>query len=579
MESGLGMQQQTEIPFQVGNPTREQRHNQLMYVLNSENRTEDFRNIIDLLQPPPEITTVCPKTKGKKINVAVIGAGEAGLSAAFELRKIGCNITVFEASKRIGGRIYTYYFDKDKKYYGDMGAMRISASHETTWHYIDLFKLDTSPFATNNVNGLFYLRDSRAKNDPEGISVKKNIYPQYNLTEEERNTPWQKLQQRIYDRYFATLSPQEKKELIEIKPNYSNAIVMRDMINYRQAYEGTGLSQSAISMLGYLSTLDAPFFHISLMEILQEVYTADFAYTYRINGGTINLPNALFKALKDEIPGVYGNVSQSELGNINFRMHTAVDGIYDKGNNQGITLEIRDTDTNQCGYEEYDYIVCAIPFTSLRRVKIKPHFSVRKMQAIRELNYETGQKTFLFMKDRFWEKGEENERIVGGRSSTDLPIISIYYPSDHAMPVRNKVNSWTLRPGVSPEEPGVLLASYNLGEDSERLGNEECPLRIMGGKSQVEQAHGLPCGFIDEKLISWASLLWHHVPYIWSCSSLGKPEDKLLFSYSVTLPEMNDRVFFAGEHVSQKHAWQQGSLQTGMIAANEIAKRIKNRKS
>lgn len=577
METGLGMQPQIEIPFQVDNPTREQRHNQLRYILNSENRIEDFNNIIGLLQPPPDITTICPKTKGKKTNVAVIGAGEAGLSAAFELRKIGCNITIFEASKRIGGRIYTYYFDKEKKYYGDMGAMRISASHETTWHYIDLFKLDTSPFATNNVNGLFYIRDSRAKNDPDGLSVMRNIYPQYNLTEEERRTPWPKLQQRIYNRYFATLSPDEKKELIQIKPSYSNAIVMRDMINYRQAYEGTGLSQSAITMLGYLSPLDAPFFHISLMEILQEVYTADFAYTYRINGGTINLPIALFNALKDEIPGVYGNIAQTELGSVRFNMHTAVDGIYESSNHNKITLETRDTETNQCNYEEFDYIVCAIPFTSLRRVKIKPHFSLRKMQAIRELNYETGQKTFLFMKDRFWERGNENQRIVGGRSSTDLPIISIYYPSDHAMPVSGKANTWTLRPNTSPDEPGVLLASYNLGEDAERLGNEDCPLRIMDVKSQVEQVHGLPCGYINEKLISWASLLWHHVPYIWSCSSLGKPEDKLLFSYSVTLPEMNNKVFFAGEHISQKHAWQQGSLQTGMIAANEIAMRIKEK--
>jgi monoamine oxidase len=48
-----------------------------------------------------------------------------------------------------------------------------------------------------------------------------------------------------------------------------------------------------------------------------------------------------------------------------------------------------------------------------------------------------------------------------------------------------------------------------------------------------------------------------------------------LFSHVVTQPELEDRVFFAGEHISQKHVTQQGALNSGMIAANEVAKRFK----
>jgi protoporphyrinogen oxidase len=40
--------------------------------------------------------------------IAIIGAGITGLSAAFQLKKLGFQITVFEASSRPGGVIRTF---------------------------------------------------------------------------------------------------------------------------------------------------------------------------------------------------------------------------------------------------------------------------------------------------------------------------------------------------------------------------------------------------------------------------------------------------------------------------------------
>jgi monoamine oxidase len=40
------------------------------------------------------------------------------------------------------------------------------------------------------------------------------------------------------------------------------------------------------------------------------------------------------------------------------------------------------------------------------------------------------------------------------------------------------------------------------------------------------------------------------------------------------VPEMGNKIFFAGEHISQKHVTQQGALKTGMLTANEVAKQI-----
>jgi len=575
MNSGLNL----KIPYQADNPTDALRHEMLKYLLNLDGRLEDFDYILKLLSPPPDITTICKKGCGKNTRVAVIGAGEAGLAAAFELRKIGCNITLFEASGRIGGRVYTHYFDRDKKYFGELGAMRISPCHETTWHYINLFKLKTSPFVTSNVNGLFYVRNAWAVNDPEGISIMKNIYPRYNLSPRERRTPWREMTGMITQRYLNSMPPEKRSELLESKPVYSEEIQIIDSLNLRQAYQSLYLSQQAISMLGYLSSFEQTFFRLSLTEILQENYTADFAFTYRINDGMINLPLALYRALMDEEPEAYRGISKNELGKVTFRIGCPVDGIYQPPEGLGVMLEYREGESFNKAFEKFDYVVCAIPFSSLRRVRIYPQFRVMKMQAISGLNYEMGQKTFLFLKDRFWERGTPSRRIVGGSSTTDLPLISLYYPSDHAMPVPGAFNHWTLRPGTSPDEPGVMLASYNWAQDDVRLGEEYERLKIADVLDYVERVHNLPPGYLEKKLLSYKSIFWPHMQYIWSGACLTKPQDKLVFSYIVTLPEMNNRVFFAGEHISQKHAWQQGALQTGMKAANQVAEMIRARNS
>lgn len=568
----------SKIPYHIPNPSKSQRYEMVKYLLGISERLDDYSNVIELLKPPEEITTLCPKNYGKNFKIAVIGAGDAGLSAAFELRKIGCSITLFEASERVGGRIYTHYFDRGKKYFGDIGAMRLSPSHQATWHYIDLFKLKSSPFASKNINGSFYIRGAYAKNDPGGKDVMEKIYPRFNLTPEEKITPWTELSGRIINKYLTSIPASLRKELLEVKEKYSDYINLVDSLSYRQAYESVGLSEDAITMLGYLSQFEAIFFKLSLTEVLQEAYTVDFNYNYYLEGGMITLPSALYNSLTDKI-NVYDGISFSELGKVDIRMNSAVEGIYGYGKNSCITICSRNTKDNTFSYDNFDYVVCAIPFSSLRRTNINPLFSVRKMQAIRELNYEDGHKTFLFLRDRFWEEGLFLSPIYGGNNSNDLPVISIYYPSDHAVPVEGTLNAWTKKPGTSAFEPGVLLAAYNWVLEASRLGSEKPELLLPDVLRYVEMAHRLPSGYLSKRLLSFAYLNWQDVQYIWGGSCLGKVLDKIVFSYNITQSEMNDRIFFAGEHISQKHGWQQGSFQTAMIAANEIARRIKARKS
>ena len=92
---------------QILNPTNEQRQEMTRNTLEMAGRPEDYENIVRLLSPPPDITNYAQPGELKGVKIGVVGGGLAGLSAAFELRKLGADITILDANdSRIGGRVY-----------------------------------------------------------------------------------------------------------------------------------------------------------------------------------------------------------------------------------------------------------------------------------------------------------------------------------------------------------------------------------------------------------------------------------------------------------------------------------------
>jgi monoamine oxidase len=76
-------------------------------------------------------------------SVAIIGAGLAGLSAAYELRKRRYSVTVFEAADRPGGRTITVD-GVVKRHHMDGGAELIGSNHPLWLSYADQFHLGFS---------------------------------------------------------------------------------------------------------------------------------------------------------------------------------------------------------------------------------------------------------------------------------------------------------------------------------------------------------------------------------------------------------------------------------------------------
>lgn len=551
-------------PPQPDNPSFEERQIMAKYALYRACHPEDYCNIFNAFSPSENITSIAKPGQFKGKSVGIIGGGLAGMSAAYELRKLGFDITILEASEeRIGGRVYTYYFDREKKLYGEFGPMRIPVNHETVWHYINLFKLDTRPFIQSEPETFIYLHQRRARNDPFGKNVMKYIYPTYDLTSWEAKTAWQELGYYGIETPVLEAPPSSRVEIIQVKPRYSRQLLFWDSLNSRQMFEHKKLSQGAINLLSNLFPIAGEFLYHNYVDMVQEYFPVNFWFLYEITGGMVNLPLAFHRSFVSNEPWeYYPDIPSELLGKVTWKQGTKVKGIYKCLENGRVTLTYDNTKLMETGYENFDYIVCAVPFSVLRTFEIAPMFSSLKMQAIKEVTYGNAQKTLLNCNRRFWEE----QGIYGGGSYTDLPITTIWYTSS-----RGRVPQ-ALNQRSTANEPGVIVGSYNFNLDAVRLGNMTEEDRFDKVKRNVEEVHGLSKGYLNDIVTDMKTQVWDNDPLSRGAFCYFTPQQKKLFSWAMTLPEYGERVYFAGEHVSAIHRWQQGALKSGMEAANAIAR-------
>jgi monoamine oxidase len=465
---------------------------------------------VDVLSTP---ALGLPPHPGAGKRVVVLGAGIAGLVAAFELRRQGHTPIVLEAQHRVGGRVRTIR-DFAPGLYAEAGAMRIPRVHDLTLEYCRLFGLELRPFVMGNPRTLVCIGDVRVT--AEQAAAQPDLLP-FDLAESERGRSWSAL----WDD-----ATREFRERYEAGGQGSLDALLReyDHLSIREFLQSRGFSEGAIELYGVMSFRESNM-NAAVVEQLREIVGRSFEDMVEIVGGFDLLPRAFYERLKEHIR--FG----AEV--------TAIDQ-----SPEGVTVHY----TGPAGHDTVsaDYAVCALPFSVLREIEVMGMgFSRPKQKAIRELNYNASTKILMQVRHRFWE---HTDGIVGGTTATDLPIRRLVYPSF----------------SDPDEERGVLLASYTWGQDALRWGGMDAESMIEQALEDVARIHPQ----IRHEFEVGAVQAWYNDRWALGAFALFEPEQQTTLQEAIVAPE--GRIHFAGEHTSLYHAWIQGALESGIRAAREV---------
>ena len=115
-------------------------------------------------------STAAITTKGPAKKVLILGAGMAGLVAAYELTQLGHDVTILEARTRAGGRVHTLREPFSDGLYAEEGAARIPDNHDLTLKYVRLFDLGLEPFYPARLNAVRFDRGRREEVPIEGYT-------------------------------------------------------------------------------------------------------------------------------------------------------------------------------------------------------------------------------------------------------------------------------------------------------------------------------------------------------------------------------------------------------------------------
>lgn len=301
----------------------------------------------------------------RKKKCVVIGAGLAGLSAAFKLKNSGWEVTVIEARSRLGGRVFSHRLPENPDLVCELGAEWVGESHERL----------------------------KALCHDFGIPLQKHQFDDYLLQNGKVSRPGQ-----------WGFSPQARAAFDKMIAGYEKLTVMQknrlDRVDWWRHLSDIGFTRDDLILRDLADSTD---FGESIRHVSAFAALAEYAESspknemdYKMTGGNSRLVQEFSK----------------RIGSENIHLERKVISIDQKPRGSVRVTSVRSSsiETISC-----DAVICTAPIASLRKIKFDPPLPAVQAEAAQKLTYARIIKNSVLYSERFWK--DENFSMVSDTTS------------------------------------------------------------------------------------------------------------------------------------------------------------------
>ncbi|HEX9982714.1 MAG TPA: FAD-dependent oxidoreductase [Thermoanaerobaculia bacterium] len=486
-------------------------------------------------------------------HVVILGAGIAGLTAAYRFHNAGYRVTILEAKDRAGGRSYTVRhgytieentgtkqvckFDDDKDFYLNAGPGRLPYHHTAILHYCTLFQIPLEVY-TMMTRANFFQRDGSWKNKAQ---INRRI----------ANDTRGYVSELLAKAVLKNALDKELEEKGVDRIQFLNLLSVFGDVDSTDDYDYRGSSRSGYTVQPGVDSCGEIVEPLTLGDLVSSGFWNDRFY----QAEEYEWQPTLFQPVGGMDQIWREGFLKSPVGKFitTNREVTSVTNVTEDGKAK-VRVDHRRAGSTANADEHViaDYCISTIPLPILSR--IANNFSQPYVDAIETVNFADTCKVGWQTNSRFWETKDE---MYGGISYTTDPITQMWYPS------------WAYF-----KQKGILTGAYNYDLNARHFGTMTPEQRLRHAMNGAKKLH--PDFDKHVPLDLGLSIAWQNVPYQlggwaddWGCDN--KIPDALL--------KAEGRFWVAGDQVSYLSGWQEGAVRSANHVFESIAQVAKPKKA